>query len=535
MPSSPLCDQLLDVVFPCLGTVLVEQVEVVDGTVRISARTREDVALPCPSCGAVSGRVHSRYRRRVADAAVGGRPVVIDLSVRRLFCDADRCQRRTFVEQVDGLTVRYGRYTPLLLGVLQAVGLALAGRAGARLLVELRAVVSRVTLLSLVMALPDPPPVTPRVLGVDDFALRRGHVYGTVLVDGETHRPVELLPGRDADPLAAWLSAHPGVTVICRDRAGAYDEGGHRGAPKATHVADRWHLWHNLGQHVEKDVAAHRGCLRQVAVAKPVDPAAIEALAPQALSAQGALEARTRRRWREIHALADDGWAVSEIARELHLGRSTVRRFLRAEQVDAVLGHIAGRRPSVLDPWRDYLSRRWDEGCRSATVLRRELAERGLECSIRLLTRYLRTMQVSGTIRASGPEPPTTRALVGLLMRPFGALDDDQQHQLKTALAACPQLDALARHVRIFARILTKRQGATGLREWVLAVRADDLPALKAFAAGLEKDWSAVVAGVTLAWSSGMVEGTVTKIKMVKRQMYGRAGLPLLRKRVLLL
>jgi transposase len=190
---------------------------------------------------------------------------------------------------------------------------------------------------------------------------------------------------------------------------------------------------------------------------------------------------------------------VSEIARELHLGLNTVRRFLRAEQVEAMLGHIAGCRPSVLDPWREYLRQRWDEGCRSATVLRRELAERGQDCSIRLLTRYLRTMQATGAIPAPGPEPPTTRALVGWLMRPPGTLDEDQRRDLKTALATCPHLDSLAGHIRAFARILTKRQGAAKLRAWVCAVRAEDLPALKSFAAGLDKDWSAAVAGVTLA------------------------------------
>jgi transposase len=275
------------------------------------------------------------------------------------------------------------------------------------------------------------------------------------------------------------LAVHPGVKVICRDRAGAYDEGGHRGAPKATHVADRWHLWHNLGQHVEKDVAAHRGCLRRIPAAQPLDPAAIETLAPQALSAQGVLEARTRRRYREVHDLADRGWAVSEIARELPLGRNTVRKFMSAAQVEDLLAHVAGLRPSVLDPWREYLRQRWDEGCRSATVLRRELAERGGDCSIRLLTRYLRTMQVTGVIPRHGPEPPTTRTLVGWLMRPPGGLTEDQQRQLKAALATCPHLDALAGHIRAFARILTKRQGAAKLRDWVSAVRADDLPALK--------------------------------------------------------
>jgi transposase len=144
-------------------------------------------------------------------------------------------------------------------------------------------------------------------------------------------------------------------------------------------------------------------------------------------------------------------------------------------------------------------------------------------------------MEVTGAVATRSLQPPTTRTLVGWLMRPPGTLEEDQLRQLKTALAACPHLDALAGHVRVFAKILTKCQGAGKLRDWVFAVKADDLHALNTFAVGLNKDWSAVVAGVTLPWSSGMVEGAVNKIKMLKRQMYGRAGLPLLRKRVLLL
>ncbi|MFE9009835.1 transposase family protein [Streptomyces sp. NPDC007875] len=179
-----MCGELLGIVLPHLEKALVEWVSLEGGKVEVRARTPEGVVLPCPDCGRVSVRVHSRYRRRLTDVAVGGRSVVIHLRVRRLFCDEPCCPRRTFVEQVDGLSVRYGRYTPLLLGLLQAVGLALAGSAGARVLEVLHVAVSRVTLLALVLALPDPDWRVPRVLGVDDFAVRRGGVWGTKDVPG---------------------------------------------------------------------------------------------------------------------------------------------------------------------------------------------------------------------------------------------------------------------------------------------------------------------------------------------------------------
>jgi transposase len=520
----------LGILLPHLAGVVVEGVAAASGLLCVLARARADTAA-CPACGAVSGRVHSRYGRRLADAAVGGRRVVIRLAVRRFFCAVPGCERTTFAEQVEGLTSRYARRTPLAAGSLGAVAAALAGRGGSRLAAALGMTAGRTCMLRLLMALPAPEPGTVRVLGVDDFAFRRGRIYGTILVDAETGRPVDLLRDREAGTLAAWLKAHPGTEVICRDRAGAYADGARKGAPGAVQVADRWHLYHNLAGHVEKTAARHRHCLQETSPGpQPPGPAA-GAAARQA--GDSALAARTRQRYEQIQALRARGTAITAIMAQTGLARQTVRRFARAATVDELLSGAGAGRPSLLDDYQPYLHQRWDEGCTSARALHAELRQRGYTGSYGAVANYLLPLRRAAAGPPAVPAPPAARDLARWILTSPATLGEEEKQELTRARQRCPHLDALAAHVTEFAKILAGRHGGR-LDDWITAVEADDQPHLHSFTRGLRHDHDAVRNGLTLPWNSGTVEGNVNKLKTLKRQMYGRASFALLRKRVLL-
>ena len=524
----------LELLLPHLAGVVVEQVDRLPGLVCVWVRSR-GAGGTCPRCGAVSSRVHSRYARRLADAAAGGQRVVIRLEARRFFCGAPHCPARTFAEQVDGLTTAYARRTPLLQHMLEAIALALAGRAGARLAGAFGLPASRSTMLRLVRALPDPQLSGVAVLGVDDFALRRGHVYGSVLVDMGTRRPVDLLADREAETFAGWLKEHPGVQVICRDRAGAYADGARTGAPEAIQVADRWHLWHNLCQHVDKAVARHLGCLAEPGPAPAPAPDLRQAAATAADQRfeDSVLVRRTRERYAQVQALRAQGKGIKPIMRELGLAKETVRRFARASSAEELLAKARGRRPSVLDEFKPYLHQRWNAGCTNILQLHAEIKKAGYQGSYGTVRDYLQPFRALGAAPPAAPAPPKARQVASWILRDPATLDEEEQAKLNDARARCPHLDALAGHVTEFAKILTQRQGDR-LDAWIATVEADDQPNLHSFTTGLKHDHAAVVNGLTLTHSSGAVEGNVNRIKMIKRQMYGRASFDLLRKRVLL-
>ncbi|QCX82875.1 Transposase (plasmid) [Streptomyces sp. YIM 121038] len=509
------------------------------GKVDIVARGRV-VGAVCPDCGRFSGRVHDSYQRRLKDLPLGGQSVVILLRVRRFICGNASCSRRTFAEPFAQLTAPHARFTTRLNRILERVGLALAGRAGARLAAQLALGAGRMTLLRRVMAIPDPQFTTPRVLGVDDFATRRGHSYATVITDGERHRPIDVLPGREAAPLAAWLASHPGVEVICRDRAGAYAEGAALGAPHALQVADRYHLLQNLGQAVEKCVAAHRDCLRSIApqpdqtvADENADGAfAVEPRSP-ALPA-GRRAERMRAHHALVHGLLSEGMGLRAIARHLGWGRHTVQRYARAARwQDMVTGRSS--RTSRLDMHQPYLQRRIDETEGEITIieLSKELASRGHPVPYISLRDWARIRLQWPDAPAPAAAAPSVRTVVGWITRHPDTVTEDENRQLKTVLDACPELEQTHELVRDFAQMLTQRTGAD-VPDWINTARAAQLPGITGFARGLTSDLEAVIAGLTLHWSSGGTEGAVNRIKKIKRQLYGRAGFELLRKMILL-
>ncbi|MER5218293.1 ISL3 family transposase, partial [Streptomyces sp. NPDC002838] len=358
--------------------------------------------------------------------------------------------------------------------------------------------------------------------------------YATVLTDGETHRVVDVLPTRDTAPLTTWLLAHPGVEVVCRDRAGAYAEGTTAGAPGAQQVADRFHLWMNLGQAVEKCVAAHRACLRpSSAPAPPVPPQASSQ--PATSHGDGRLAARLQAHHALVHGLLEQGMGIRAIARHLGWGRHTVQRYARAEHWQQV-SPGRHRRGSSLDVHHAYLSQRIAEtqGRISLVALHRELAERGWHGSYSTLRDWAvhRLHQPRRTPQPP-PAPPNTRQVTGWLTRRPSTLTEDEHHQLKAVLDGCPELTAAHQLVRDFGDMLTRQTGVL-LPTWIDETLAADLPGLTGFARGLTNDLDAVTAGLTLRWSSGGTEGAVNRIKKIKRQLYGRAEFELLRKMVLL-
>lgn len=535
---SPL-DFLRDV--PSLS---VRELAVTPDLICLAAESTAPMAA-CPACGIPSHHVHSRYTRTVADLPWQGRRVIVRITARRFRCRTSGCTRVVFCERFPATLARHARATARLTDAHRAVGFALGGEAGSRLCNRLAVPTSPDTLLRRVKAAPVPPPLTPRVLGVDDFAFRKGRTYGTILIDLERRCVVDLLPDRTADTLAAWLRAHPGVQVISRDRASAYAQAATAAAPHAAQVADRFHLLVNVREAVEQVLARHPGVVRD-ALADPTPatpPSPLPAREPDPPHVQRKREAaegrrqRRHERYEEVRRLRDAGASIRAIAAALQMSRASIVRFLKVGHTPD--GRTTRTAPSRLDRFRGFIDERISAGCRNARVLHRALRERGYEGGYDQVRRAIRQRTgADGRQRLRGPVPPATaavpspRRLSFVVARRPDRRADGAQAQVERLRGAGGAVAAAVDLGERFAAAVRGRS-ADRLDGWLAAADASGVAEFRGLARSMRQDAAAVRAGVTDSWSNGQVEGQVNRLKLVKRTGYGRAGFDLLKARVL--
>ena len=538
------------------ATVLrLEACEVDDTTAQITLRVRAtQTSAPCPLCATPARRIHSDYGRTLADLPWAQYRVCLQLRVRKWFCGNRRCRRRIFTERLPTVAAPWARRTLRLAQRLIALGMALGGKAGVQLGHAWDVVVSRNTLLRVLRKQPTPSFPTPKVLGVDDFALRKRHTYGTVLIDLERRHPVALLPDRTAATVAQWLREHPGVKVIARDRSQAYAEGARQGAPAATQVADRFHLLQNLREALNQVFSTHSQALDAVnalvhqqpvplpdgALAVPVPPHDLPRPAQQRAVQR---QARRQALHQQVWALHRQGWTAPAIAQQVGLSLRTVQRDLRTAT-------FVGRRrrsdlgESVLTPYKPYLLERWNAGCYTAMRLFRDLRQRGYAGGYGVVAAYARRLRQAqglppGHRRARQPLPAvaepscpplTPRRATWLVLRHEAKRTEAETQQLVQLREQQAEVAEAIDLAQDFATLVRQRQPMQ-LDPWLKRATTSTLEALRRFATGLSEDYAAVKAGVTLPWSTSPVEGHINRLKMLKRQMFGRARLDLLSRR----
>jgi transposase len=546
--------------------VRLDHIEITDQAVTLCLCSTASVS-PCPRCAQPARQVHSRYARYAHDLPIQGRPTVLRLKARRFFCGNADCPRRVFCEPMPPLLARHARTTTRLTEAHRNIGLALGGEPGARLAAKLGMPTSPDTLLRRVKQVrPAGTPVpAPRVVGVDDWAMRKGHTYGTIIIDLERSEVIELLPGRDGTALKTWLGQHPEIEILSRDRWASFAEAATETVPRAKQVADRWHLLKNVREALERFLDRYAGKIAAaftvpappVQAPAPTTPADVAATpasvlpaavtpgppaeTPGSPSPQRPLTARQQRRqdrYREVRWRHGEGQSLRSIARTMRLSWSVVRRYARSD-------HCPDWRPGRTGPsqaagHRERIDAWLAAGNRNVAELHRQFQAEGSTLRYDTLRRFVtRRLSVRGEqrkrVNAAQPPPPAAPSAKGLsfaVIAKAEARTEAQQTQVGRLQALGAEVREAVGLVEEFAA-LVRKQGGTTLQDWQEKALGGASVEMRRFAEGLKRDQAAVQAALDEPWSNGPVEGHINRLKTIKRQMYGRAGLPLLRARVL--
>jgi transposase len=464
------------------------------------------------------------------------------LQVRKFRCRDSACPQQVFSERLPDYVGPWARKTIRLIEEMTSLGMAAGARGTETVAPSLGMSVSDQTILRLLARCPEPSVAPVCVLGVDDFAFRRGRTYGTILLDLERRRVIGLLPDRSQLSFALWLQQHPSVRLISRDRGGDYAAGAALGAPQAEQIADRFHLLQNAGEVLERCLTRHHAVLTQAARAIAPEDAAPRSTKRTPAEALRKQERRGRRQatYELVMALYHEGVPFLQIAKQVGVARGTVLKYLRA----ACFPEMATRpRLRQIDAYLPYLRERWNGGEHNARGLWREIRAQGYSAGEDQVRRVVNAWRADPHHHGNQPTiaaPPAKEEVTAysarktrwLLWKPTSDLTDAQVRYVAALTSRCPQIADAQKLVATFRALVTERQ-IDQLDPWLEQCERCGISELVGFAQGLRRDYVAVKAALRYEWSQGPVEGHVNRLKTIKRQMYGRSGFALLRRRIL--
>jgi transposase len=487
----------------------------------IGVRSSRSFGL-CPSCGTVSRRVHSHYRRRVTDLPLSGRIVQLVVIARRFRCDAVLCGRQIFTERfADNVLAPSARRTTRLDCIVHHLGLALGGRPAAAFAKRLMLPVSNDTLLRVVRSRSRPPADRLTVVGIDDWAWRRNHRYASIVCNLERRRIVTLLPDREPATAQAWFAAHPTIAVIARDRGGGYGEAAAKALPHAVQVADRWHLMENASRAFLDAVRKSMRQIRTVIGATTINPKLLTAA--ERLQYEGYL--RREETNAAILTLSKNGMPIKQIVRQTGHSRKLVRQVIRGECND-----VFRTRQSSLDLHLPWLDDQWASGCRNGAELWRRLMARGFRGSLRVVAEWATRRRRAEKVDAQNLQRiPSARTIARLMTIGRDLLTKAETVTVAAIEAGVPALVEARETIAEF-HMMIRRKAEAALTQWIERGRTS---LVASFANGVAKDEAAVQAAITLPWSNGQTEGQITRLKLVRRQMYGRGKIDLLQARLI--
>ena len=508
----------------------------------------------CPICEKYSNKVHDHYTRTISDLPVFQNKTTIILKTRKFKCQNSQCKRKVFSEQTPYI-LRYSRRTKRVSKILDSLSIELTGKLGSMLSKQLLIPVSSSSITRIVHKQQLPPIIQPMVLGVDDFAYRKGINYGTILIDMETSKPIDILPSREGKDLKKWLSKYPDAKIVTRDRASSYCSAINEVCPDAEQVADRFHLLMNLSDALDKYFKSMNPKIKKLIEDKSNELLNIsdgqnagcdKVDRSQSLSkVQKIIEIRVDPRqdtFNKVKELQAKGISKRKTARDLGISRNTVHSYLsleslpprissRSTNIELFSGHIVARLNDQGYMMKDIIDEIYElgyKGSRTQAYYNINIIKEKFE----IYTPDFAQIQKS---KIPYIKPLSSRKLSKYIGSCLTAIKDpDERKYLQTLLDNISELQVIRKLVQIFKTMLKRRHG--NINRWIEFIKRSKykMTGLITFANGLLRDIKAVKNGINMPWSNGAVEGHVNRIKSIKRQMYGRASFDLLRKKVIL-